>query len=305
VQSFQKIISQQKHSEEKEIKIKKIFNSSNITYPNIFGINSQYKKFIILSTQRSGTSYLSNLLQSHSKIVCYSELFHPERCSFDYPLFPEDTDEKVLQFRNSKPKKFLKEMIFRGYEENFKSVGFKIHYPQLEDKRFKPATSWLKKDRKVMVIHLIRKNFLNTLVSHKLALGSKIWWQADPLITQKAKQIGIIDAERKETDISTYDSQQLFIPFEEALLYFEHLEQQIIWWRKTFEKHPVLEITYEELIIPDSPNISEIQQFLGVDPMPLFSRIIKQKKRTNHEIITNYNILKEKCQGTRWASFFE
>jgi|GEM_PF-2378049 len=302
---MKELIPQDRFTHETEQKICSVLGCERITYPNIFGPQKEYRKFIILSTQRSGSSYLSNLLQSHPQVVCYSELFHPDRCSFDYPFFPEDQDESVLMLRNSKPEKFLSAMIFRGYEENFGAVGFKVQYAQLEDPRFKTAAEWMYKEPSLAVIHLIRTNFLDTLVSHKLALATQEWWKTDPRIIREAKQLGISDTDISATDISIYDTLQIETPAEEVLNNFEQQELQIDRYRECFQKHQVLEVTYEDLIMPATTATSDILNFLGVAPAPLFSRIVKQKKRSNQEILKNFSALKKAFEGTRWADFFE
>lgn len=297
-------IPQDRFSHETEQKICSVLGCERVSYPNIFGPQKEYRRFIILSTQRSGSSYLSNLLQSHPEIVCYSELFHPDRCSFDYPFFPEDQDESVLMLRKSEPEKFLKELIFRGYEANFRAVGFKVQYSQLEDPRFESAVKWLYNENTLAVIHLIRNNFLDTLVSHKLALATREWWKTDPRIVREAKRLGIGGTDISETDIPEFDILQIEISVEEMLNYFEQMELQIVRYRERFTKHPVLEVAYEDLVMPDAMASSGILNFLGVAPAPLFSRIVKQKKRSNQEILTNFTVLKKACEGTRWSVFF-
>ena len=103
-------IPQISYPEATELKIRKVFGVDEVTYPNLAGAHQDYQKFILLTTQRSGSALLTLLLRSHPHIVCYNEIFHPDFCAFDYPFFPRKEDPEILSFRNSKPKKFLQDL---------------------------------------------------------------------------------------------------------------------------------------------------------------------------------------------------
>jgi hypothetical protein len=61
---------------------------------------------------------------------------------------------------------------------------------------------------------------------------------------------------------------------------------------------------YEDLVANTEKEIQDVQQFLGVESLPLTPYTKKQEKRPLKEIITNYDELKEKFEDTPWQTFF-
>jgi LPS sulfotransferase NodH len=74
------------------------------TNNRLFG-NKEYKKYIIISTSRTGSTLLMALLNSHKNIICDGELFKD--------LGVKTCKEIWINFFNHKPK-------------NRKHVGFKL-----------------------------------------------------------------------------------------------------------------------------------------------------------------------------------
>ena len=73
--NVEEIIDFNEFSNEANLELfKEVFHKNHFNNPLPIGDNFNYKKFIIVATQRTGTSLLVNLLRSHSSVVCYSEL---------------------------------------------------------------------------------------------------------------------------------------------------------------------------------------------------------------------------------------
>lgn len=282
------LIAQEKLDEIYYINNIKIYGNREINYPNIFGENINYKKFFILCEERAGSSFLINLLQSHPNIVCYQELFSEDKCYFHYPFFPEETNQEMLSIRNNMPGEFLKSVIYRKYLPDFKAVGFKMAYNQTQNKNTKPAWKLLLKDKDVCVLHLIRNNYLNSLISLKTTIISGIYTiynTSDRYVTDEEKQ-------KKSLQEQTINSIKFELDFEETKNYFIKTEKNILRYRHTIRKHPSLEIIYENITTDPVTESNKILSFLGIEKRILTNTTIKLNKRKAIDIITNYSELK-------------
>jgi len=303
--SIKKIIDQRTFTEEVESTLKKIYLKDKITYPNLLGKNKDYGKFLIISTERSGSSFLTTLLQSHPSIVCYTELFSVEQCSFGYPFFLSENDKTILLLRNKNNIKFLKKIVFRGYFDDFKAVGFKAHYYQLANPFFEKAFKYLKKHSEIQIIHLIRRNFLLTLVSNELAKETKQYFKPDPIIAEKINNSGLLNEQfsgskrEKDSEFSC-----ISLDFEKVRNYFETTERSIELYKHDFRQHDIIEIYYEDLVQNLQNETNKLLNFLGVENKPLSSVLIKQNTRNIKEILLNYEDLKEKFANSKWSVFF-
>ena len=119
--------------------------------------------FIVLSTQRTGSTFLGNCLDSHPQIRFFEELFMPKNTK----------DNSFTRFRQKSLSHFVKyvfarqslvdiylEDFDRNYDQ-FEAVGFKFMYGQAE--RYPEVLSWCK-SKQIKDIHLIRKNTLKRVV---------------------------------------------------------------------------------------------------------------------------------------------
>jgi len=98
-------------------------------------------KFIILTTSRTGSTWLTSLLSSHPSICCQGEIAK-------YPKFLSNVPQNLnLAFSKSKP-----------------ICGFKIFYYHGNDQLWNILIS----DMNIHVIHLRRKNYLDMVVSKKM-----------------------------------------------------------------------------------------------------------------------------------------
>lgn len=303
--SIKKIIRQERFSDEVESTIKKIYLKDKITYPNLAGKNKGYCKFLLISTQRSGSSFLTTLFQSHPSIVCYTELLSINQCSFGYPFFFEENDKKMLLLRNKNIVRFIKKIIFRGYLDEFKAVGFKTHYDQLAYPLFEKAFRYLKKHKEIKIIHLIRKNFLQTLVSNELAVVTNQYFTTNPVITEKIINSGLLDKQFSYSVVEKdLENVCISLDFEKVRNYFEETERSIELYRNAFSLHEMKEIFYEDLIQNQQQVTETLLNFLGVENKTLSSVLLKQNTRTLSDVIINYKELEEKFRGSKWAWFF-
>ena len=127
-------------------------------------------RFVVLSTQRSGSTWVVDMLTSHPRVVAYSELFmHGGQGT---PQWGQEKDLPYWQTfiatsgggRFARPY-WLWRYLGQAFEERpgVDAIGFKLMYSQLT-RIAKPLTPalWLKR---VRIIHLMRRNALDVVLS--------------------------------------------------------------------------------------------------------------------------------------------
>ena len=85
----------------------------------LFG-KRDYCKFVIITTPRTGSSFLASNLEKHSNVKYFGELF-------TFMSHPKSHTKKILK----DPMKFLEKKVYKAYPSRIKAVGFKLFYCQL------------------------------------------------------------------------------------------------------------------------------------------------------------------------------
>jgi LPS sulfotransferase NodH len=153
--------------------------------------------FIIFGNQRTGSTLVASKLNSHSRIVCYEEIFLPWADSD--PSLREWLDVTGRpQWRRAVPgmrTSFLESLFdIDGLPHNAGALGFKVMYNQMSLwPRFSylaPRAGQLLQDHslrrwlsanQVVIVHTLRRNRLKALVSHALAAQSGRFHSRDPV----------------------------------------------------------------------------------------------------------------------------
>ncbi|MGL5836805.1 MAG: Stf0 family sulfotransferase [Waterburya sp.] len=263
---------------------RKVINLTEIALEkNILSGGYDYQKFVIICRKRTGSNFLVSLLQSHPKIRAFGEVFgDDEQIHWGYPSY---SSAKVLQTRKRDPIKFLDQIVFRDFLKSTKVVGFKLLYQEEQNFSKKTICEYLQKIKNLNVIHLKRRNILANYVSWQIAKKTDVW-----ILLKHQKN-------PKPT---------LEIDYEDCLKYFQKTKALEKEHENFFSNHSkqIHTLYYEDLVTNTEKEIQEIQQFLGVESLPLTPYTQKQEQRPLKEIITNYDELKEKFKDTPWQSFF-
>ena len=264
----------------KEI-LKKIFLNSSIVAKN----NKDYQKFIILSSPRTGSTWLSSLLRSHKNLIVFNELFHRKNIGWiglgDYV----DKTKEVFKYRDMRPLDFLQDIIFGNYNEKIEAVGFKIHGNCQPARNATVVWSYLASLSKLKVIQIKRNNFLEQFTSLQIAQKTNIWQ-----IKSKLKKL---------------ETPRLRLNFIDCLKFFNELEITNNFFSKIFKKSQVYEVSYEGLCQNSSKEIYDMQNFLDLTIKNLHSPYKKINQYPLNEIIINYKELKNKFRKTKWIRFFK
>jgi LPS sulfotransferase NodH len=244
--------------------------------------------FVVLSTQRSGSTWMIDMLNSHSGVVAYSELFISGGRGFpkwggatDIPLWEAyrqghagEPGERVLQ-------RYL-ERIFEPRQD--RAVGFKLMY---EQERAYPGILRYLAAQGGSILHLVRCNVLDVLISRETAAARGLYHARD--------------AHRLTPCRIRLDASSLV----------DRLTEQVSGVERARSRYrtlglPLLEVCYEELCSRRA-DFSHVLSFLGVDPDAgsLSSTLKKMNPRSHRESIENYEEVREALGGTAFECFLD
>lgn len=244
--------------------------------------HTNYQKFIILGRSRSGSNFLRGLMNSHSQIHVFGEIFqNKDQIGWAMDGYPQDL--RILQEFRDHAVDFLEQRVFHKFPRRIQAVGFKLFYYHARDESWSPVWDYLKAQERLKIIHIKRRNILKTHLSRQRAVLTDQWFNLT----------GVKEKPRPVT-----------LKYEECLQDFVQTRQWEIETARHFDGHPVLDVYYEELAADSDRVMGEVQSFLGVRPEALNPETYKQSDQPLTEAIENYAELKERFQGSPWAEFF-
>lgn len=265
-------------------------------------------RFMILGSARTGSNLLLSLLSAHPSIKTYGELFKLD-------ALPSESIEEALD----DPVTYLRRRVYRAHPPHVRTAGFKMFYYHLTPEYFEPppdhfyalhhlrdrdgrvsaavrmrderptldtkfADTWhfLQRDKGLAVIHLKRRNMLETIVSLKVALKSNRWLSHD----------------------NPQPTMTVYVTPEECSRCFEALEAFAAEADRSFREHRKLDVDYEDLVENRDDTLSRLFTFLQVQSQAVSTRLRKQITRPASTIVENYDELSRHFKDTRWAMFF-
>jgi LPS sulfotransferase NodH len=272
--------------------------------------NTHGQRFMLLATARTGSNLLSSLLSAHPSIKMYGELFNLD-------TLPQKSLLEALE----DPVAYLRKRLYKPHRPEIAAVGFKMFYDHLKkdyfekpvelsdvservrsktldfaryieasypwpilSRRFQDTWNVLIEDRDLAVIHLRRKNALDTLVSLKTAFVTGQFWSLNT------------DGEAKTT---------IHLTPEECRRYFQRVDASAEEAEAVFAHHHTLDLTYEDLLGSRERELERIARFLNVPEVPVSTRMQKQIRSPASEVVANYTELKDCFKQTKWYVFFD
>lgn len=234
-------------------------------------MNTQISRFVILFTGRSGSSYLTSLLDSHPNIICEGEMLAEI-------VHVGEPPEKQLSWS----RQFFKATRPR----EIRSVGYKTKLSDVVD----PGGFWrLLDDLGVRLIHLIRPNLVKQVVS---ALNAERLHERTGQwnIQNEGERLGRLSVDRER---------------------FEGLLQNRVAGEKQLAAsvaemgRPAKQVVYEELLRKPEETLQEVYDFLDVPYRPVVSRFKKHTPDDLRAVVTNFDELKRHYAGTRFEAMFD
>lgn len=251
--------------------------------------HDNYQKFIILSSGRSGSNFLVSLLQSHTKIRVYNEVFHFHNPVWGYSGMDYKNSAERLAVRNKNLTQYVEQELYGQYPKNIEAVGFKLLYLHME--KNKEVEQWRQEILKsihnfdnIKIIHLQRNNLLKACLSSAIAIRDNRW---------------IVNNKNNLKDIEPIE-----LSSEQCLRYFEEVQSHKNKYTNLLNGYPMIDIYYEDLSINSNDVTKQIQNFLGIEVQELKTATKKIIQSPLSSQINNYYELKEKFINTPYEEYF-
>lgn len=241
--------------------------------------------FLIISAQRSGSTLIRTMLDSHPAISCYGEVFLPtyrKQYSF-YNYLSQAGHSKVVSviLRSPLVTTFLDQLYSAKQSV---AIGFKIMYDQASYRPYKfPMVLTYARKNGIKVIHLVRENSFRVCLSRQFARASKTYHISE-----------------------TQNQSALTIDIPLLLSEIKLLEQKKSWCRSKLKRLDSIEVCYETFIA-NKPNESvRILNFIGVDEsLELHSPLQKVLTAPINEAVINYTELSLAIKNAGYGKFLE
>jgi LPS sulfotransferase NodH len=237
--------------------------------------------FCIFATQRSGSSWLQSLLDSHPVARCFGELFlyEPRTLRTDAVLLP--FYEYRRRHAGRRPRitfSYLDELARLPGDHG--AIGFKLMYDQLA--LFPEVfVDWFK--RRFRVIHLVRSNPLDIVISK-----------------QRARRTGVAHA------WSDVPSQSVDLDVSRLHRQLRLEEAKVTAARALLRVLPVAshEVSYETLCERQQEILGDVVRFLGIEsPEVDYSSGLQKIASGGYRArIANYDAVRAALAGTRFAA---
>lgn len=252
---------------------------------NLIQGHQNYTKFIILCRSRTGSNLLLNQLQFHENIRMFYEIFSQDQSPKEFWDYINYDIQNIKNIKQNDPIKFIETFLFREMPLNVKAVGFKLFYYHAQKAKTQEIWQYLQDYQELKIIHLVRKNLLQTYVSQQIALTTNSWY------LKSGQQV-------KSNPAIALDYEQTIKAFEET----KKLEAENDTF---FQNHQIIKVFYEDLVKNNRSEIAKIQNFLNVKPTPVSISTKKRSPQSLQQAIQNYSELKTNFQESPYTSFFE
>lgn len=234
-------------------------------FAETFG-HRNYKKFILLSRARTGSTLFMTLMNSHPQVRMEAEIFGRLYGS---------SNEEILR------RAFRKEAPF------IQAKGFKLFYYHPLDAEPAQLQQLLLQIPDLHIIHLRRRNILRTMVSQKIASQSSVWRKDNE--TQK------LNTQNKQVEFSV---EELEKGFRQTLNWEDSA-------REVFKNKPFLELTYEDLAQDRVSSMNRAFDFLGLRHHQVKTHLERQNPEPLDSLIRNFAELTTAFSNTQWESYFQ
>jgi LPS sulfotransferase NodH len=241
-----------------------------------------YTRFVVLGRSRVGSNFLRGLLNSHSQIAVFGELFqNKQEIGWAMPGYRQSSN--LLALFREEPVRFLETKVFHPFPHEIAAVGLKLFYYHAQDEAWRPLWDYLQQETEIKIVHIRRENILKTHLSKQQAEMTDVWVDTDGEQTLRPGMA------------LSYES------CAEAFTKTRAWEREV---DSLFAGHERLEVVYEKLAKDYTGEMARVQDFLGARPETPAPETYKQPRRPLSQAILNYAELKEQFTGTEWASFF-
>lgn len=233
--------------------------------------NNDCKDFIaVVSTQRSGSTWLMQVIDNLKSVDAYGEIFR-EITSDEFAGDPKLKPEKMYYDYLSESYISASDYLDEQFSSNDHKVAFKIMYDQIwRDKSCFPML--FRKD--LSIVHLIRHDVFAIATSKFVARSSGVWHSASS-VDYTGFNVSIFDFKKQ--------------------IYKELLKKFLakILFRFVYVK--TLELSYEKLTSGDVGELTRFASFMGMElkDLDMSTKWKKQSDSGKSNAISNYKELQD------------
>jgi LPS sulfotransferase NodH len=277
-------------------------------------------KFVLLTTQRSGSTFIRLWLNNHPSVRCYGEIFlrtYPAVDGFKY-YCGANISRRILYHTLGQPyftksaynfvsnrliREFLNDLYHNPYFtepwkdistwENYQSrqkynietaVGFQLMYSQLRDYEY--LKKWVTSNN-INIVHLTRKNLLKLYLSRLVARKS-----------------GIFHSFEKTENVIPF--QKVFVDSKNILPRMKNMLKEREGIRNIFSRNASVELPYEDFFSNYKEVSQKVFSFLGLEDVTLeFPNLEKINPEAVKQIIENYDEIAKTLKGTPFQEFLD
>jgi LPS sulfotransferase NodH len=240
-------------------------------------VSRPYVRFLIVSEERTGSTFLEMLLNSHEQIICRGEILNPSeeirRTAMPLSLSVLGAEDDASEY--------LDGSLYGQVPDHVRAVGFRLMYSHARTGGWENARRRIVDDREIRVIHLTREDLLARYLSYRLALRDGRWIATD-------------EAPQPVSDTIHLDVEDCVKSFVESEVNQEAADRE-------FSSHPMYDLTYEKLTTDFEAESRRVLEFLGVEYRPLFSPTRRQQTRSKREVIENFDELRQFLDQGDWS----
>ena len=250
---------------------------------------------IILTTQRTGSTFLVTCLDSHPEICCLGEILTGSRL-FHVPEFLYQYRYASKAYRYLRSGAWYPTKMMRRYLDEARlgsmSLGlrqvmaFKAMYNHLRPPWIR---EFLRARKELRILHLRRANLLKVYVSSQLLTVKRdnSWkpHSTEPVaaVSMPISPAGALESMRRAT--AEYEAHE-----------------------RLFADHPRLHLSYETMI--DGAGLRadvarEVCRFLGVAEYPMQSNLVKVNPERLQDMVTNYDELASAIATSEFATMLD
>lgn len=237
--------------------------------------------FAVVGTQRTGTTVIRTLLDSHPQVRCIGEAFlmnWPGETGYAAHLRGRPV-RRVRHFadRRALVSEYLDSLFSDG---GVRAAGFKLMHSQA--RRFPSVIPELR-ERGGRAIHIVRRNVLKTLISREVARANRLYHTEKQVRLRRAR----LNPRR-------------------LIRQLDRIAAENRAWSRLLRDIPHHRTRYEAFQRDNAGELRILLRFLGVDPTPeLTSPFVKMSPDRMADIVENYEQVQRRLRGTPYERFLD
>lgn len=241
------------------------------------------RMFVVISTQRSGSTLLIKLLDSHPSVLCAGEIFFPPSGSeYSIRRYVERTATRKIRHqiqRSGLVNEFLDDFYSQG---GYAAIGFKYMYSQARRiPRCYPSVLRYIEDNNVAVIHCVRKNALRVILSRLSSKSSGVYRSTTPI-----------------------KSKPVYVPVDTLAQELSRLRDENSKWQNKLSRYTYIQVDYESLLSNRAVEEKNLLDFIGAEYQgALTSPFQKVGANSIQAMIENYDEVERELKDTEFECF--